>query len=406
MPGNAAGKLNAIDGPLYATIDPISDKISELVSLQLRVAKQEDLAVNEKYQSQKIILTSLSVTLIILVTLLGYFVYQSIITPLRKMQAAIGEISSNSDFTITVPSTGSRELDSIGDSFNQMVHHLREVISQIVSSSGQLSSSATGLANISIEANKSIHQQQGEIQQVATAMNEMVSTAQDISNNANEADQEAKQTSEEALSGNKVVSEAVQSTNTLVGDVQLVSERIEQLKEDSNNIGTVVDVIRGIAEQTNLLALNAAIEAARAGDQGRGFAVVADEVRTLAQRTQVSTTEIQEAIANLQEGTERAVQAMETGRSRAQEAGEKAVLAGEALQRISVSVQGITDRNTQIALASGQQTEVSDEVNQSLVSINDVSNRSSQDATKLASESEELSTLAKDLESIVKRFKV
>lgn len=406
VPGNAKGKLDAIDGPLYSTVDPISDKISELVHLQLEVAKAEDEWVGEEYESQKVLLSLIALGIITLVTLVGITVYRSMIGPLNEMQQAIANISDNFDLTQSVSETGGRELAAICSSFNGMVRHMREMISQISGASQQLSSAAEGLTALSIGTNESIHRQQGEIQQVATAMNEMVSTAQEISNNAGEADHEARSTSEEAASGNRIVSEAVDSTTTLVDDVKNVSEHIANLKSDSESIGSVVDVIRGIAEQTNLLALNAAIEAARAGDQGRGFAVVADEVRTLAQRTQVSTKEIQDAIGNLQSGTEKAVEAMSAGQKRAEVAGEKAVAAGEALQRIASSVAGITERNAQIALASGQQTEVSDEVNQSLVNINDTSNQSSTDAERLASESEMLSSLSHELTQTVSRFKV
>ena len=406
VPGNAKGKLDQIDGPLYSTVDPISDKISELVHLQLEVAKAEDEWVGEEYESQKVLLSLIALGIITLVTLVGITVYRSMIGPLNDIQQAIANINDNFDLTQSISETGGRELASICASFNGMISHMREMISQISSASHQLSSAAEGLTALSIGTNESIHRQQGEIQQVATAMNEMVSTAQEISNNAGEADHEARATSEAAASGNRIVSEAVDSTTTLVDDVKNVSEHIANLKSDSESIGSVVDVIRGIAEQTNLLALNAAIEAARAGDQGRGFAVVADEVRTLAQRTQVSTKEIQDAIGNLQSGTEKAVEAMSAGQKRAEVAGEKAVAAGEALQRIASSVAGITERNAQIALASGQQTEVSDEVNQSLVNINDTSNQSSTDAERLASESEMLSSLSHELTRTVSRFKV
>jgi methyl-accepting chemotaxis protein len=236
-------------------------------------------------------------------------------------------------------------------------------------------------------------------------MNEMVSTSQDVATNAEHADSQAKVMLDQAEQGNIIVSSAVSSTNALVGNVAEVSERIRAVENDSESIGSIIGVINDIAEQTNLLALNAAIEAARAGDQGRGFAVVADEVRTLAQRTQQSTTEIQNAIERLQSGTRTAVTAMEQSQQEAELAGGKAAEAGEALQGISEAVGMITDMNTHIASASEEQTSVAEEINRSLVAINDASQESSEGATQISAASEELSRLAADLNGKVSQFK-
>jgi len=191
----------------------------------------------------------------------------------------------------------------------------------------------------------------------------------------------------------------------LASEVENAADVIDKLRQDSENIGTVLDVIKGIAEQTNLLALNAAIEAARAGEQGRGFAVVADEVRTLASRTQESTQEIQEMIERLQSRSSDAVNVMEQGRSRAEKTVDQAAMAGDSLDAITNSVASINEMNTLIAAASEEQSSVSEEINRNVVNINSLADDSVQGAQQTTSESEALAALAQRLQDLVSQFK-
>ena len=403
--GNIAGLINNFDGPLYETIDPIGEKVAELISLQLRVAGEERQSIAEAYNKALIVMVVLGAAIILMLGILSKLIYNSIRTPLEVLNHAMEEVANNSDLTANVDISGNDELSVMSVNFNKMIDHQRELIGDISNATHQLASAAEEMSAISAQANGSINNQRLEIEQVASAMNEMVSTSQDVATNAEHADSQAKVMLDQAEQGNIIVSSAVSSTNTLVGNVAEVSEKIRSVETDSESIGSIIGVINGIAEQTNLLALNAAIEAARAGDQGRGFAVVADEVRTLAQRTQQSTTEIQTAIERLQQGTRSAVTAMEQSQQEAELAGGKAAEAGEALQGISEAVGMITDMNTHIASASEEQTSVAEEINRSLVAINDASQESSDGATQISAASEQLSRLAVDLNTKVSQFK-
>ena len=166
----------------------------------------------------------------------------------------------------------------------------------------------------------------------------------------------------------------------------------------------MLDVIKNIAEQTNLLALNAAIEAARAGEQGRGFAVVADEVRTLASRTQDSTAEIQAMIEQLQVGSKRAANTMRSVNARAQTGADKVEKTGEVLAEIAQAMSKITDMNTQIATAAEQQSAVIEEINRSVITINDISSRSAEKAKVSAAASAKLVELSSSLSMMVNQF--
>jgi len=322
------------------------------------------------------------------------------------MKSTLETIADTSDLTQAVEIKGNNELSDIAQSCNKLLSQIRGLISNVATSTVKLSASADEMRGVSLTATKGICTQKEEIEQIATAMNQMVSTAQEISRNAESADKSARETSEQAEQGNIIVTGAVEATNALVDDVENISGQMQALEEESSGIGSIVDVIKGIAEQTNLLALNAAIEAARAGDQGRGFAVVADEVRSLAQRTQQSTQEIQNAIEKLQKGTGDAVLAMNTGQEKAEGAGVQSVEAGKALELISVAIKDITDKNGLIATASEEQTSVSEEINKSLVTLLGSSNESSVGVERIAGSSEELSILAGELKDVIIKYKV
>ncbi len=147
-------------------------------------------------------------------------------------------------------------------------------------------------------------------------MNEMTSTVREIARNAELVAAESQNADREAKEGGQIITTTIGSITNLSNEVGEAAEVIHELEKNSNDIGTVLDVIKSIAEQTNLLALNAAIEAARAGEHGRGFAVVADEVRTLASRTQQSTEQIQKMVASLQAHTRKAVKVMDSDADR------------------------------------------------------------------------------------------
>ena len=281
-----------------------------------------------------------------------------------------------------------------------------KMVSEILGNSSQLAAAAEELSAITEQAKQGVVKQNLETEQVATAMNEMSATVQEVARNAANAAQAAQDADQEAKQGHHVVTGTMQTIDTLAAEVQKASGVIGKLKEDSLNIGAVLDVIRDIAEQTNLLALNAAIEAARAGEQGRGFAVVADEVRTLASRTQQSTQEIQQMIERLQSGANEAVSAMEQGRTKAEASVEQAARAGASLESITQVVDSIMGMNTQIASAAEQQSTTAEEINRNVVNISEISAETSQGAEQTANASDELARLAVQLQDLVGRFKL
>ncbi|WP_189479904.1 methyl-accepting chemotaxis protein [Alishewanella tabrizica] len=287
-----------------------------------------------------------------------------------------------------------------------MQQKLRQMMTEVGTYSDQVAAASTELSQINQQTSEGMQVQNTEISNAAVAMNEMTSTLQDVSRNTQQAAEAATNAEQQSQKGRDVVGNTLRELNTLSEDVSSAAGIIRLLKQDSDQIGSILQVIESIAEQTNLLALNAAIEAARAGESGRGFAVVADEVRTLASRTKDSTTEIKRMIDKLQQGTERAVKATESSELAAKKTAERASAAEQALLAINEAVILISGTTHQIATATEQQTIVSRDINQNFHLISDVAYQTNENVKQSAQASSSLSALAEQLQELVKRFRL
>lgn len=314
--------------------------------------------------------------------------------------------SGEGDLTRRLEEKGNNEIAHLGAAFNKFVIKIQNMIGQLVQTGTSLNNSAADMASISNGMRQSMSEQGDKINQVATAMTEMTATVQEVARSASDASSAAHSADSEANSGSQLVNDAVNAINELSGEVACSVQTIEVLEKEADEIGSVLDVIKGIAEQTNLLALNAAIEAARAGEQGRGFAVVADEVRTLASRTQDSTAEIEAMIERLQQGTKSSVTAMNQSKIKTDNVVNLATQVRDALTTITQSVSRIADMNTQIATAAEEQSAVSEEINQNIVSINNFAMEAVDNADNAASKGHDLEKLADELQQTVAMFKI
>lgn len=310
------------------------------------------------------------------------------------------------DLTARIHTTSKDELGDLAYWFNTFMQKLQHVVKDIVNTAVPLSSLAKDLRELTDDTNKTISVQRKAATKAKHAVDDMSASVIAEVNSANEAAGAANQSSDAASQGQQTVISTVQNIRQLAGNVQEASAVITQLESDANQVGTVLSVIKGIAEQTNLLALNAAIEAARAGEQGRGFAVVADEVRTLASRTQKSTEEIQRTIEQLQSAARSAVQKMQQSTTQADHSVQSANQAGDALQLITQSIKQIRLMNQQIADATDDQQKMASQIVGHVDEIFTNTEHSSESAAHIAKASSELATLAQNLESITRLFRV
>jgi methyl-accepting chemotaxis protein len=280
------------------------------------------------------------------------------------------------------------------------------MLSHISDTTNQLATATEEISVVTTQTSNNIQQQQMETDQITTAMTQMNATVREVTQNIGSTSNAATEANREVGNGQKMVKRAVEGIHSLGEQVEYNTKLITKVEKNSEEINSVLEVIKTIADQTNLLALNAAIEAARAGEQGRGFAVVADEVRTLAGRTQGSTTEINQMIEDLQTNAKCAVQAMEGSRQQAQEVVSQAENVESALSAISQSVAQIDQMSSQIATAAEEQSSVTEEMSCNINHINAMAAQNATGTEQTSAASIELSRMASSLKELVAKFQV
>ncbi|GHG72135.1 hypothetical protein GCM10010919_24140 [Alishewanella longhuensis] len=371
---------------------------TESVALQLARLEQETTRIERVITLAAIIALFIGLGAALIIT-------SMVVTPLHHVIGVAEKIAAG-DLTNNLPTTRQDEPGQLMRAMQQMTLSLRDVLQSLTLGIAQLASATEEMAAISEQNSAGVRQQKEETEQVATAMNEMAATVQDVAKSAEEASDAANQSAEQAVAGEQVVQQTVLQIKTLAHEVAVSAQAINELSQQSSNIGEVLDVIKSIADQTNLLALNAAIEAARAGDAGRGFSVVADEVRALAFRTQESTGKIEQLIGSLQQKAEASVTNMQKSATLVESTLDKADNVGSAIKVINEAVVNIQQMNHQIAAAALQQSTVAEQINRSIFNIRDVAEQSATASEQTAAASSDLSVLGNELQQLAARFKV
>ncbi|SFD76450.1 methyl-accepting chemotaxis protein [Pseudomonas citronellolis] len=367
-------------------------------------ATQQAAMVSVLHSSVGAMLGSAALALLV-GTLAALLIGLLIVRPLRQVIGMASRIAEG-DLSQTIRVERKDEVGQLMAAVDAMAQSLRGIVSRLHEGVGRITSSAQALSGVTERTQSGVNSQKAETDQVATAMNQMAATVHEVARNAEAAAHSAEQADGTVASGQQVVRRTLGRISELAEAVREASASIHDLGRESQNIGSVLDVIKAVAEQTNLLALNAAIEAARAGEQGRGFAVVADEVRALARRTQQSTAEIEKLIGALQNGAQASVQHMQHSHQLVEKSVGDAEQTETALGEIAAAVAVIHQMNQQIAAASEQQSAVAEEINRSVTSIRGIADESAQAMESTASSSVELAQLSRDLQGMVGQFRL
>ncbi len=392
---------------MNADYDNTVQKLSQFRDVQL---KHFTASIDDANQQASTLITvgivmGIFTTFVLFVTaiLVVGGIKSSLLSIINSLKALAKE---DGDLTVRIQTKSKDELGDLAFWFNSFMEKLQGVVKEIVNTALPLSSLAKDLHQLTDDTNKTIAIQRQAADKAKFAVDDMSSSVIAEASSANEASSAANDSNNAADRGQQTVGVTVNNIRQLATNVQEASAVILKLETDANQVGAVLDVIKGIAEQTNLLALNAAIEAARAGEQGRGFAVVADEVRTLASRTQKSTEEIQKTIEQLQSAARSAVQKMQQSTVQAEQSVNSANQAGESLQVITTSIRRIREMNQHIASATEEQQTMASTIVSHVVDIVKHTEHSSQSAGNIAKASRELANLAQNLENIARLFRV
>ncbi|WWF47898.1 methyl-accepting chemotaxis protein [Pseudomonas trivialis] len=365
------------------------------------------LAHHERDNAELSLYVAIATVIVMLIALLwlALVIIRNIKRAVTDVNRTLASLSTR-DLTVRTRYTGKDEFGEISRNLDNMALQISGVVSDIGSATTQVATAAEQSSAVALQTSQNVAQQRQGTDQVVTAISEMSATVKDVARITTDAAEMSQRVNASTLQGKTEIDNTVRLIQGLEVQAEQTSKIINELKLESDSISSVLDVIRGVAEQTNLLALNAAIEAARAGEQGRGFAVVADEVRNLAKKTQDSTVSIQNMIANLQSGSDRAAVSMQETLGKAQEGASNVVRAGHLLNEIAEGIASISDRNIQVASAAEEQSLVAEEIHRNVNDINSLVIQVSAGAEQTAATSRELARLAEHQQGLVRQFKV
>jgi methyl-accepting chemotaxis protein len=440
--GNITAAISIQKGESRDSYDHNSALLDELLNYNDEQANKAKAEAEAAYKADKNKILFIIAGALILSVIISLYIATTMSNSVKLVTGAAERVG-NGDLTVeTLQVKTNDEIKTLADSFNKMVDNLRNMVHQINATSQTVAATSEELSSNSEEATKATQQVAKAIEQIAIGSGEQSKSVTDTVKVVEQVSQAIEQIAAGAQDQNKNVISTTDMVNEMVQKIDMMAEgmdtvkqvsekngvvavqggqavektvagmeqvkeavfetarRINELGEQSQKIGEIIQVIDDIAEQTNLLALNAAIEAARAGEHGKGFAVVADEVRKLAERSGKATKEIAELITDIQRGTKVAVESMQIGTKEVEEGVSLAREAGESLNEIVTGVETAGDQVGRIMGLIGEILERSEEVSKAVNNVAAITEENTAATEEMSASAEQVNASMQNIASI------